>query len=150
MSDAPTVPPEGGGSLERTPTQPIQESGKPESATPDNNPSTSEQEPGSGDPEEQALESHEVIELQTFSERKAWIEEKIKVLPYLSLSPITAMLTLYSSWRNCLQSRFLPVSTRYASPLKTSLVSPLANSFDNGLQNTILSRSRRRLSTKVN
>jgi len=30
-------------------------------------------------PEEQALESHEVIELQTFSERKAWIEEKIKV-----------------------------------------------------------------------
>lgn len=31
------------------------------------------------DVEEQALESHEVIELQTFSERKAWIEEKIKV-----------------------------------------------------------------------
>ena len=31
------------------------------------------------DTEEQALESHEVIELQTFSERKAWIEEKIKV-----------------------------------------------------------------------
>ncbi|KAF8631269.1 hypothetical protein AX15_002595 [Amanita polypyramis BW_CC] len=30
--------------------------------------------------EEQALESHEVIELQTFSERKAWIEEKIKFL----------------------------------------------------------------------
>lgn len=29
--------------------------------------------------EEQALESHEVIELQSFSERKAWIEEKIKV-----------------------------------------------------------------------
>jgi hypothetical protein len=31
------------------------------------------------DDEEQALESHEVIELQTFSERKAWIEEKIRV-----------------------------------------------------------------------
>ncbi|PFH52651.1 hypothetical protein AMATHDRAFT_46193 [Amanita thiersii Skay4041] len=30
--------------------------------------------------EEQALESHEVIELQTFSERKAWIEEKIRFL----------------------------------------------------------------------
>ncbi|RDB23195.1 hypothetical protein Hypma_009619 [Hypsizygus marmoreus] len=30
--------------------------------------------------EEQALESHEVIELQTFSERKAWIEQKIKLL----------------------------------------------------------------------
>lgn len=27
----------------------------------------------------QALEGHEVIELQAFSERKAWIEEKIKV-----------------------------------------------------------------------
>lgn len=29
--------------------------------------------------EEQALETHEVIELQAFSERKAWIESKIKV-----------------------------------------------------------------------
>ena len=28
---------------------------------------------------ERPLESHEVIELQTFSERQAWIEEKIKV-----------------------------------------------------------------------
>jgi hypothetical protein len=29
--------------------------------------------------EEQALELHEVLELQNFSERKAWIEDKIKV-----------------------------------------------------------------------
>lgn len=36
-----------------------------------------------GEGEEQALESHEVIELQTFSERKAWIEEKIKVTHHL-------------------------------------------------------------------
>ncbi|KAF9534910.1 hypothetical protein CPB83DRAFT_843135 [Crepidotus variabilis] len=36
--------------------------------------------------DEQALESHEVIELQTFSERKAWIETKIKFLE--SLPPI--------------------------------------------------------------
>ena len=28
---------------------------------------------------EEALESHEVIELQAFIERKEWIEEKIKV-----------------------------------------------------------------------
>ncbi len=35
-----------------------------------------------GEGEEQALESHEVIELQTFSERKAWIEEKIKVIQH--------------------------------------------------------------------
>jgi len=35
--------------------------------------------------EEQALESHEVIELQSFSERKAWIEEKIKVRVNASL-----------------------------------------------------------------
>lgn len=34
--------------------------------------------------ENKALESHEVIELQTFSERKAWIEEKIKVISTLS------------------------------------------------------------------
>ena len=31
------------------------------------------------DGEEQALESHEVIELQSFSVKKAWIEEKTKV-----------------------------------------------------------------------
>ncbi|KAG6903352.1 hypothetical protein C0995_013105 [Termitomyces sp. Mi166 len=34
--------------------------------------------------EEQALESHEVIELQTFSERKVWIEEKIKFLEQMA------------------------------------------------------------------
>ncbi|KAF9221932.1 hypothetical protein BS17DRAFT_709612 [Gyrodon lividus] len=33
--------------------------------------------------EEETLESHEVIELQAFSERKAWIEEKIKFLEQL-------------------------------------------------------------------
>ena len=33
--------------------------------------------------EEQALESHEFIELQTFSERKAWIEDKIRVGAWL-------------------------------------------------------------------
>jgi len=37
----------------------------------------------SGDAEEQALEWHEVIELQAFSERRAWIEEKIKFLEQL-------------------------------------------------------------------
>lgn len=31
------------------------------------------------DKEKETLESHEVIELQAFSERKAWIEGKIKV-----------------------------------------------------------------------
>lgn len=31
--------------------------------------------------DEETLEWHEVIELQAFSERKAWIEEKIKVRP---------------------------------------------------------------------
>ncbi|EMD41096.1 hypothetical protein CERSUDRAFT_111672 [Gelatoporia subvermispora B] len=35
------------------------------------------------DNDEEALEWHEVIELQTFSERKAWIEEKIKFLEQL-------------------------------------------------------------------
>lgn len=39
--------------------------------------------------EEQALELHEVIELQTFSERKAWIEQKIKVF---KLSILLAMV----------------------------------------------------------
>jgi hypothetical protein len=47
-------------------------------------PPTSQQSPQVEDGE-QALESHEVIELQTFSERKAWIEEKIKVI--LNLIP---------------------------------------------------------------
>ncbi|KAK0453395.1 hypothetical protein EV421DRAFT_1763934 [Armillaria borealis] len=42
--------------------------------------------------EEQALESHEVIELQTFIERKAWIEEKIKFLE--KLPPIEVFVGL--------------------------------------------------------
>ncbi|KAK0490783.1 hypothetical protein IW261DRAFT_1434108 [Armillaria novae-zelandiae] len=42
--------------------------------------------------EEQALESHEVIELQTFIERKAWIEEKIKFLE--TLPPIEVFVGL--------------------------------------------------------
>ncbi|KAM6495594.1 hypothetical protein JOM56_008300 [Amanita muscaria] len=42
--------------------------------------------------EEQALESHEVIELQTFSERKAWIEERIKFLE--RMPPIEAFVGL--------------------------------------------------------
>jgi hypothetical protein len=46
--------------------------------TPNVSPSTNQP---SLEGEEQALESHEVIELQSFSERKAWIEEKIKVNP---------------------------------------------------------------------
>lgn len=33
----------------------------------------------SNDGQEQALDSNRVIELQAFSERKAWIEDKIKV-----------------------------------------------------------------------
>ena len=33
---------------------------------------------------EEALESHEVIELQLFSERKAWIEEKIKAIYFIT------------------------------------------------------------------
>jgi hypothetical protein len=33
---------------------------------------------------EEALESHEVIELQLFSERKAWIEEKIKAYYFIT------------------------------------------------------------------
>lgn len=37
-------------------------------------------ESNSSSAEEQALELHEVIELQTFSERKAWIEQKIEFL----------------------------------------------------------------------
>lgn len=39
---------------------------------------------------EQALESHEVIELQAFSERKVWVGEKIKVLVPVPISPVPA------------------------------------------------------------
>lgn len=39
----------------------------------------------SNNTEKETLESHEVIELQAFSERKAWIEEKIKVGPHFGL-----------------------------------------------------------------
>lgn len=53
---------------------------------PRNDVSVSEHTTGTGsegahrsDVEEQSLEWHEVIELQAFSDRKVWIEEKIKV-----------------------------------------------------------------------
>ena len=39
---------------------------------------------------EQALESHEVIELQAFSERKVWIGEKINVRVLVPISPVLA------------------------------------------------------------
>jgi hypothetical protein len=54
--------------------------------------STTQQRPPT-EGEEQALESHEVIELQTFSERKAWIEEKIKVDLYL-IHPATHLTVI--------------------------------------------------------
>ncbi|KAF6762580.1 hypothetical protein DFP72DRAFT_987076 [Ephemerocybe angulata] len=70
--------------------QPIQDHRAPEPApvAESNSSSTTVEE----DNEEQALESHEVIELQTFSERKAWIEEKIKFLE--SLPPIEVFADL--------------------------------------------------------
>ncbi|KAH9843691.1 uncharacterized protein C8Q71DRAFT_10389 [Rhodofomes roseus] len=55
--------------------------------TPEETTASPQPKPESEAPEdEQALEWHEVIELQAFSERKAWIEEKIKFLE--SLPPI--------------------------------------------------------------
>ena len=50
----------------------------------------------SSEGEQQALESHEVIELQTFSERKAWIEDKIKVGAFDH--DLHKRLTLYGSF----------------------------------------------------
>lgn len=55
--------------------------------------------------EEEALESHEVIELQAFSEKKPWIEERIRVSRFrmlLSLLPDSS-----SSWKECLLWRCL-------------------------------------------
>jgi len=47
--------------------------------------------------DEQALESHEVIELQTFSERKTWIEEKIKVRVIIAyIRPVIDFLAISS------------------------------------------------------
>lgn len=43
---------------------------------------------------EQALESHEVMELQAFSERKEWIMEKIKVCIQIPLSSLFFCLTI--------------------------------------------------------
>lgn len=51
---------------------------------PPHNPGMEETSEQSG---EQPLESHEVMELQAFSERKEWIMEKIKVSISISLAP---------------------------------------------------------------
>jgi hypothetical protein len=53
------------------------------------------------DGEEEALESHEVIELQKFSERKAWIEEKIKVRSLHGHIFSLALILISSFWRIC-------------------------------------------------
>ena len=56
-------------------------------------------------PQEETLESHEVIELQTFIERKVWIEEKIRVSPSTAqVSPHIEVL-YHSFLRRCLLSR---------------------------------------------
>ena len=56
--------------------------------------------------EEQALDRHEVIELQAFSERKAWIEEKIKVRVHILFTD-TPYHDAVSFWRNYLLYRSL-------------------------------------------
>jgi hypothetical protein len=49
---------------------------------------------GGKDGEEQALETHEVVELQAFSERKDWIRERIKVHTYCFFQNRTLSLVL--------------------------------------------------------
>lgn len=63
----------------------------------------------SGSPDEQALEWHEVIELQEFSERKAWIEEKTKVSDALVTTYLVPyVLNLDTSFsNNCHPSKYL-------------------------------------------
>lgn len=58
--------------------------------------------------DEEALESHQVIELQIFSERKAWIEEKIKVRKRIYYLIQAQSSSLIDSFLNkCRQSKFL-------------------------------------------
>lgn len=54
-----------------------------------------------GDREEKPLEMHEVIELQAFSDRKVWIEEKIKVR--LHLVHLHVCSCPGSCWNKCPQ-----------------------------------------------
>lgn len=56
----------------------------------------------SGHGEEQALESHEVVELQAFGERKDWIVAKTKVRSIHSFY-ISWAQRLRSFWRACLR-----------------------------------------------
>jgi hypothetical protein len=80
------------------------------------------------DGEEEALESHEVIELQQFSERKAWIEEKIKVnvIHFNDTERSSEYLNSFS--RACHQSRYLSAWTPYELHLRTFLGYPRAQS----------------------
>lgn len=77
----------------------------------------------STDSEGQALEWHEVIELQAFSERKVWIEEKIKVHYFLRDSKLVQTRScLYSYWNKCHLSKSSLAWTPYALPLWRSPV----------------------------
>ena len=76
--------------------------------SPSQNPATEEAAEPSG---EQALESHEVMELQAFSERKEWILDKIKVRSSVLLpSRLPSLMMLPKSFsRACLPSNCLPI-----------------------------------------
>ena len=93
--------------------------------------------------EEQALESHEVIELQAFSERKEWIVEKIKVSQII-LSYHAACNIHFSFLRAYHQSTFSLVAMLSVHQSLVFQVFPRGTNFSNGKLNTARSKGRRR------
>ncbi len=92
----------------------------------------------STDSEEQALEWHEVIELQAFSERKVWIEEKIKVgTPCFQFLKSGDGHGTFRCGRKCHLSKSTVAWTPYALPPKRSRVFRLELNSRNGSLNTI-------------
>ena len=106
--------------------------------------------PDQNDTEKETLESHEVIELQAFSERKAWIEEKIKVSFYHSSMTSLSSYTIASFSSSYPPSKSSLVLTPSGLRLIPCLVCLPASNSETGWRNMIGSRKKPRYLTPVN
>ena len=97
---------------------------------------------------EQALESHEVMELQAFSERKEWIVDKIEVRN--SVSPLllffSLTMILKSSWSACLPLRSSPTLMPYVPRVRLDRGFLPGNNSNSGSLSTTRSRRKQRSS----
>jgi hypothetical protein len=149
-AEDPTPPPaEGAGPLDHNNYESLENllAGR---RSPSPNPGSEENSEQNG---EQALESHEVMELQAFSERKEWIIDKIKVRG--SAAPPVSLFfppddNPRSFWRACLPSSSSLTLMPYVPRFRRCQGSLLGNNSNGGSLSTTRLRRKQRYSIPVN